>query len=144
MRDQLPAWIGIHHIAPGQRISGRVLLHENEAWPAADTSVSLDLDIVQVSTGRIGLSGEVRGQTQMVCQRCLESVVVEWMSKFELELVKSEAQAVRLSETTDVYVAEDGRIRLHELVREESLLALPMMPRHAEGLCKPPGDSVID
>lgn len=144
MRDQLPAWIDIHRITPGQHMTGCVVLSRSEDWPAEDASVSLELDVVQASSGRLGLKGKLGGQTQLQCQRCLEPMAVAFETDFEVELVTSEAQAQRVSEQMDVYVAQEGRIYLHELVREESVLALPMMPRHREGACQPPGDTVIE
>ncbi len=139
MRDQLPAWIDIQKIAPGLSLDGRLVLSDLEDWPAGEASVTLHLDVAQASSGRLELHGRLQGESQMECQRCLQAMSVAWDAEFRLEVVSSEAQAQRLPDTVDAYIAEQGRVRLHELVREESILALPMMARHPEGSCQPPG-----
>lgn len=139
MRDHLPAWIDIQRLAPGQHFSGHIELSRLPDWSAGAGSVALQMDVVQAPSGRIGLVGELSGETEMECQRCLQPMAVTWSSRFEYEVVASEEQAQRLPDTVDPYVAEGGRIQLHALVREESELALPMMARHPEGACAPPG-----
>ncbi len=80
----------------------------------------------------------------MNCQRCLQEMRVEWEADFSLELVDTPAQAQRIDTALDIYVMDGGRVLLHELAREESILALPMTARHPEGTCVPPADKVLD
>ncbi len=144
MRDQLPAWLDVHRLAPGFELEGSLRLTGLDDWPAGESSVALRLEVAQASSGRLQLVGQLSGQAELECQRCLQAMPYEWESDFRLELVDSEASAQRVDNEVDVYVAEQGRVRLHDLVREESVLALPMMPRHPEGSCQPPGQTSID
>ena len=144
MRDHLPAWVDYNRLAPGLKLSGQVELSKLEDWPAGEASVQLSVEVVQAPSGRLGLKGELQGWTEMQCQRCLQDMRVEWQATFSLELVETPAQAERIDTAVDIYVLDDGRVRMHELAREESILALPMTARHAPGECQPLGESVLD
>ena len=139
MRDQLPAWVDVQRLTPGYQPGGSLCLSDREDWPAGEASVTLELEVVQAPTGRPKMCGRLHGETEMVCQRCLETMPVEWDCEFALELVTREADAQRMENAVDVYVAEDGRVHIQDLVRDESVLALPMTARHPDGECEPPG-----
>lgn len=141
MRDRLPSWVDLIRLAPGQHIAGMVPLSDLEGWPAGEASVQLTLDITQAPSGRLALKGELQGHTEMLCQRCLQPLNQAWNSEFLLELVESDEQAERIETALDIYIARGGRVQLHELARDESILALPMTSRHADGTCEPPAQS---
>ena len=48
-------------------------------------------------------------------------------------LIAAEADASRVPEELEPVLAPEGRIRVGELVEEELLLTLPIVPLHAEG-----------
>ena len=144
MRDLLPAWANLNRLAPGLQLSGTVMLSDLEDWPAGEASVQVLITFVQAPSGRLCLEGDLQGWTKMQCQRCLQDFQVEWSSKFTLELVTSLEQAQRIDTAQDIYIAQEGRVLLHDLAREESILALPMTARHPEGSCEPPGQAVMD
>lgn len=141
MRDRLPAWVDLIRLAPGQQLAGTVPLSDLDGWPAGEASVQLTLDITQAPSGRLALKGDLQGQSEMLCQRCLQPMDQVWNTQFLLELVDSEEQAERIETALDIYIARGGRVHLHELARDESILALPMTPRHADGTCEPPAQS---
>jgi len=75
----------------------------------------------------------------LTCQRCLqpmrEALVVDRTVRF----VPGEDDAARLDEEGEEDVlALPRRLRLTELVEDELILALPLVPRHA--VCQPPRD----
>ena len=141
MRDRLPAWVDLIRLAPGQHIAGTVPLSDLEGWPAGEASVQLRLDITQAPSGRLALKGDLQGQCEMQCQRCLQPMQQVWNTQFQLEMVDNEEQAQRIETALDIYIAHGGRVHLHELAMDESILALPMTPRHADGTCEPPAQS---
>lgn len=106
--------------------------------------MQLSIEVVQAASGRLALEGELQGWTMLTCQRCLDDMQVQWQSRFSLELVRTPEQAQHIDTALDIYVLQGGRVLLHELAREESLLALPMTARHPQGECSPPGESVLD
>jgi uncharacterized protein len=73
---------------------------------------------------------DVAGAVQLVCQRCLaplhQSVTVHAL----IALVVSEAEADRVPPEFEPVHAPAGRIRVRDLVEEEVLLALPIVPLH--------------
>lgn len=138
MRDLLPAWIQHDRLAPGVSVSGQLELSDLPDWPAGESSVQLSAQVVQAASGRLALQGRLTGWTESTCQRCLEPMRMDWDAEFELELVADQAQAERIDTALDIYVMEGGRLQLHELVRAEALLALPMSARHPPGECQPP------
>jgi uncharacterized protein len=87
------------------------------------------------------LRGEIRGELQLTCQRCLE--IFDWplQAKVDLRLVRSEAEEARWLQDYEPYLIEDDRLHLHEMVEDEVLLALPLSPRCAA--CAPPSDEAV-
>ncbi len=72
----------------------------------------------------------VEAELVLTCQRCMERL--PWMLRSEgrAALVATAAEADRASDELETVFAEDHRISLRELVEEELLLALPLVPRH--------------
>jgi uncharacterized protein len=67
------------------------------------------------------------------CQRCLQPVTLELDVSRALRFVGDEATAETLdAESEDDVLALPRRLDLHELVEDELLLALPVVPLHAE------------
>jgi len=54
------------------------------------------------------------------------------MSTARVALITSEADASRVPEQLEPVLAAGGRVTIGELVEEELLLALPIVPLHAE------------
>jgi uncharacterized protein len=52
-----------------------------------------------------------------------------------LQVVSDESKLGRLPEGEDAIVAPDKIISIAELVEDELILAMPMIPRHEEGRC---------
>jgi uncharacterized protein len=80
----------------------------------------------------------VRAVLPLVCQRCLRPVEVEVHSDSRIALVADLDGADRLDSSVEPVVVEDGRVALRDLVEEELLLAVPLVPRHEdESECGP-------
>ena len=90
-----------------------------------------------VLTGEINERGKpelrlaVDGSVRLECQRCLGNV--DWPLSFEarLELAASEAEVLTADDDVDRVVAGRG-MSVAVLVEDEVILALPMVPRHAQ------------
>jgi uncharacterized protein len=72
------------------------------------------------------------GTALVACQRCLEPMRVTLDVDAHLRFVGSEAQAERLDEFSDEedVLALSARLDLVELLEDELILALPLVPRH--------------
>lgn len=82
----------------------------------------------------------MRGELQLVCQRCMEAMKWHVDGKSQVLLIESEAEAEGAPAEWETYLAADGRVSIAALAAEELLLALPIVPSHANGReCKGDG-----
>ena len=83
---------------------------------------------------RSDLSVEVK----MVCQRCLELVTLPIHSECTYAVVKEGANTQSLPKGYDVLELGEGPLDLREVIEEELLLALPIIPAHHPEECQQP------
>lgn len=75
----------------------------------------------------------LRGDARVVlqCQRCLQALEQQLVVDRRFRFVRDEAQALRLDEESDDDVMMlEPRMDLAELVEDEFILGLPIVPRH--------------
>jgi uncharacterized protein len=70
------------------------------------------------------------------CQRCLGAMRLAVNADSRVAVVDSAAAAARAPEELETFLAPEGHSTLAALAAEELLLALPIVPRHAEGECR--------
>lgn len=74
---------------------------------------------------------------RLTCQRCLGEMTEALQVDRRFRFVRGEAEAARLDELSDDDVLElPPRLDLRELLEDELILALPLVPRH--GVCPQP------
>ena len=84
-----------------------------------------------------GLRCEVQGVLKILCQRCLEPMDYRLQVDNSLMLVHAEPEeSAEADPEAPDYIAIQRDLQVEALVEEEILLALPMAPHHAEGVCK--------
>jgi len=71
----------------------------------------------------------------LLCQRCLEPLELPLESEGRVALVADGEEADRAGAELETIHAPGHRLALRELVEEELLLALPIVPRHAAAEC---------
>lgn len=76
----------------------------------------------------------------MECQRCLEGVDLELAGSYRYAVVGPGADVSLIPSEYDVVELGDEPLDVLELIEDELLLALPIVPMHDEGVCSPPGD----
>lgn len=77
------------------------------------------------------LALQVQAPVWLTCQRCLQPYEVPLALERRLRFVRGEAQAEALdAESEDDVLALSRSLDLRELVEDELLLALPIVPRH--------------
>lgn len=96
------------------------------AGPSQPLQVSLAL-----LRDRVGnwLKGELHGSLDLQCSRCEQVFAWPLDAKVDLRLVRNDAEAQQVLEEADPYQVEDDRLPMVEVVEDEVLLALPMLPR---------------
>lgn len=73
---------------------------------------------------------ELTGRATLECQRCMKPVQRSLDVRSRIALIASEADAARVPPALEPVLAEGGRISIGELVTEELLLTLPIVPLH--------------
>ncbi len=75
---------------------------------------------------------DVRVQAALtpLCQRCLREMRLDIASESHVAIVESEAQAAKVPEELETFLAPDSQGTLAALAAEELLLSLPIVPRH--------------
>jgi uncharacterized protein len=119
-------------LASGQQFRGALPLSQlpRLAAQVADRDGSLDVELrAEKAAGGAWLRGAIRGELTLTCQRGLHPFGWRCNLRPALRLVTSEAEEQRLLKDAEPYLVQDDRLPLRELVEDEVLLALPMMPR---------------
>ena len=98
--------------------------------PAA---VEVDLQFERSAPGVRRMHGRIHTAVEMVCQRCLKPLQVEIEAKPLLTLLQP--GEVAQVEDEDALPLE-APVALSEMVEDELLLAMPMVPVHADTNCE--------
>ncbi|MFO1257387.1 MAG: YceD family protein [Gammaproteobacteria bacterium] len=99
--------------------------------PTDELSVKLNLG--RDDEGIPYLRGQIQGEIEVSCQRCLERLKLNIASQFSLSPVAEDHLV--LPAQYDPIIAEEGQIQLIDLVSEEILLSMPMIASHPEDAC---------
>lgn len=98
----------------------------------ADVEIELNMDM----EARVPfLSGVIEATVNMTCQRCNQPMQYDLKVPFLLSPVVSEKAAKNLPHDYDPLIVTDESVLISDLVEDELLLALPMVPKHEEGEC---------
>jgi len=81
-----------------------------------------------VAVAELNLSGTAT----LVCQRCLQPMELHVDSNVRVGLIGSEAEIARVPADLEPMLAPGGRVSIGELVTEEMLLSLPIVPLHGD------------
>jgi len=103
----------ISEIASNKKDNVRVDLSfylKNNKTPCVDGII--DLDIV------------------LACQRCLDDLSIALKVNFHLAFVRHDQQSEELESHYEIYVIEEEELATHDLISDEILLAIPMVPTH--------------
>ena len=83
---------------------------DNDKTPCIDGIISLDI--------------------VLICQRCLEELNISLKVRFNLAFVRNEKQGEELDSNYEIYVTEEDELATHDLISDEILLSIPMVPTH--------------
>lgn len=111
------------------------------AAEAADV-VSYELGFQRDAEGRSVVRGRLRTELRLRCERCLGEVAVPVDTRLSLVLMPGEHGVAELPPDLDPWIVDEDSLRPVDLIEEELLLAIPVVPRHEPGACEPP--SVAD
>ena len=136
---------GLEFARAGEQLSGEVPISElaRLADSLFDTQGELKFELTGGSDSkqRLRLLLAVAGRINLKCQRCLGSLAFPLSVQAKLLLLTGDASG-ETAEIDDLDgVPADAHTDVWSLVEDEILLAIPLAPRHAEGLCSAAVDS---
>lgn len=91
--------------------------------------VAVDVDLAEDGRGRRWLRGTVAGPLRLACRRCDQAFGWPLDLALNLRLVTSEAEEQEALKDSDPVLIEHDRLPLAQVLEDELLLALPMLPR---------------
>ncbi|MFA5939911.1 MAG: YceD family protein [Sinimarinibacterium sp.] len=121
-------------VAQEQHFQGELAIRScerlREAVVADPAASPLKVDILaDARSGWPRFHGRVSGQVDLECRRCGRRFGYPLDVPVDLRLVRDEAEERTVLAEADPYWAENDRLPVRELIEEEVLLALPMLPR---------------
>ena len=106
-----------------------------ELCDQADQVIDVTLTLGVDATGICFIRGEVKGAVRLCCQRCNAEMMQSLDLSFALSPVNSYERVKKLTSIYEPLMITDENVILAEMIEDEVLLALPMVPRHEEGVC---------
>jgi uncharacterized protein len=87
------------------------------------------------------LSGTIRGNLRLECQRCLQDMKLPVDSLVSIAFVKAtirknDGDDDHISERYDLFEVEEDRVCLTDVIEDELLLLLPQVPMHTAPACE--------
>jgi uncharacterized protein len=106
-----------------------------EMLVVSEGEVYLRLEFSKGDFGSTRVNGTAATEVCIICQNCMQQFRRSVSCDVALLVVSDESKLERLPEADDAIVAADKVISVAELVEDELILAMPMIPRHEEGQC---------
>ncbi len=138
--ERLPVHIDPVRMADTRRLfQGEVALAEmsrlTEVLQDADGKVSVSLEFGCDEEGIRFMRGRVQTEVTLLCQRCLEPMRQPVDNEFALALVLNEPEADGLPSHYEPLLLDGKPLFLRDVIEDEVLLALPIVPRHPAEEC---------
>ncbi|MHB8455139.1 MAG: YceD family protein [Acidiferrobacterales bacterium] len=135
----LPAVIDPIRLADdGSVLEGEIALEEmsrlRELCLTSAARVRVSLKFEHSAQGTRIMQGVITTRLDLACQRCLKAVTQEIEVALSLILLRTGESPATLAEETD-FLEIAAPISLSAMVEDEIVLALPIAPRHPEGIC---------
>ena len=142
MSDRLPTQIEPYRLAKAQRVlRGDIALGAMSRLAGSLVSeqgaVTVELRFGVDPDGITYIAGHLSGELMLRCQRCLQAMLYSIDCELNLGLVASEAQVEGLPERYEPLVVTSPTLSLSAIVEDEVILALPIVPMHADPACRP-------
>ncbi|MEN8106852.1 MAG: YceD family protein [Pseudomonadota bacterium] len=137
MIEHLPDRLDLYAMAEaGREVRGRIKLASlTRVLPLLESDAG-ELDVMlslgKDEGGTHTLTGSVSGRLLLQCQRCLESMDYPLQTTFRLGLVFSQDAAGDLPDSYEPLLVSREPAVIAEVVTEEVLLALPIVPLHED------------
>jgi uncharacterized protein len=140
MKERLPVHVDPWLLArKGEQFRGVASIAEMERLRGAlvDASGNAVVELVfdNDERGHPVVHGQVSADLALICQNCLQDYRHPVTASVRLAIVANEKQADLVSGDREPLLVTDGQLLLMDLIEDELILALPIIPRHPEGEC---------
>ena len=100
-----------------------------------DGNIDLELSFSKGKHGRTLILGRARVAVGLICQNCMQLFRESLDCGINLQVVSSDKENDFFEDDTDTIVCENMEISLADLIEDELIMSLPMIPRHNENGC---------
>lgn len=141
MSNQLPIHVDPFRLATqGVLLAGQLPLRSMQRLKASlmdeQGNVNVSLQFGIDPEGVHFVNATLAGCMTLQCQRCMQSMTYDIMSTFVSGIVVNEQEAEKLNESYEPIIAEGGNLVIQDLVEDELILSLPIVPMHDPMLCQ--------
>lgn len=109
----------------------RLSAHLSQTDAVATVTLHFGVDEQKVNF----IKGKVQVSLVLPCQRCMEPYTCEIISDFALGVAKTLDEANALPSQYEPALTLEGQLALRELIEDELILNLPIIPRHEPEAC---------
>ena len=93
-------------------------------------NVRVDLSFYLKNNKTPCVDGIINLDIVLACQRCLDNLSIALEVNFNLAFVRHNQESEELESHYEIYVIEDEELATHDLISDEILLSIPMVPTH--------------
>lgn len=140
-KDYLPTQVNALRLAENATdMHGHLLIKSMDRLCASlyvqDGDVEVRLQFGTDPQGIRFLKGTANTRLTLQCQRCMEPFTHDIKGDFAYGIVSSEEKARQLPKRYDPIFVKDESLNIQEMVEEELILNLPIVPMHCSSDCK--------
>ena len=93
-------------------------------------NVKVDLSFYLKNNKTPCVDGIIELDILLACQRCLDDLSITLKVNFNLAFVRHNQESEELDSHYEIYVIEEEELATHDLISDEILLSIPMVPAH--------------
>ena len=93
-------------------------------------SVKVDLSFYLKNNKTPCVEGIIELNIVLECQRCLDDLSIALKINFNLAFVRHDQESDELDSHYEIYLIKDEELSTHDLISDEILLSIPMVPTH--------------
>lgn len=116
----------------GRTLSGEIPVREMSrvASVAYDHAVEVKMSFSSSSLKFPMVKGTIAGSIVQTCQRCMGEALVKLEHEFELVMITAESLSLASKEGHEIFEYEGQLVETIELIEDEVILTLPIVPKH--------------
>ena len=92
--------------------------------------VKVDLSFYLNNNKTPCVDGIIELDIVLACQRCLDDLSIVLKINFNLAFVRHNQESEEIDSHHEIYVIEEEELATHDLISDEILLSIPMVPTH--------------